>query len=113
MSIPTAIKNAAAKTLDKFCKEKTAATHGRIEVIFKWRGATLTLLERKLWALEPSGWVEITVAQFRFDAAHDTWSLHYPDRNSRWHSYDDLSEAPDLQTLLDGVNEDPTGIFWG
>jgi hypothetical protein len=113
MTIPAGIKDAATKILDKFCKEKTAATLGRIEVICKWRGVTLTLLERKPWALEPSGWVEITVAQFRFDAANDTWSLHYADRNSRWHSYDDLSEASDLQTLLDEVNEDPTGIFWG
>lgn len=113
MTIPTGTKNEATRILDEFCKEKTAVTQERIVVIYKWRGATVTLLEKKPWALEPSGWVEITVAQLRYDAANDTWSLHYADRNSRWHSYDDLSEAPDLQTLLDEVNEDPTGIFWG
>lgn len=113
MPMDPALRNETAECLDAYCRKKTQATQGRIEVISKWRGATVTLFERKPWPLDPTGWVEISVAQFRYDAPRATWSLFCADRNSRWHPYDDLTSAKDLESLLAEVDEDPTGIFWG
>lgn len=113
MPIDAATKTQTAKILDEYCRKRTLAARGRMEVIAKWRGATVTLSERKPWALDPSGWVEITVAQFRHDPSKGDWSLYCADRNSRWHAYDDLPSAKDIETLLEEVDEDPTGIFWG
>ncbi|HLO68942.1 MAG TPA: DUF3024 domain-containing protein [Holophaga sp.] len=113
MPIHPDFKRATNKVLEEYCRKKTSATGGRIEVKFSWRGASVTLAERKPWVLEPSGWIEIAVAQFRYSSPDAEWTLYWADRNSRWHPYDDLSSAPDLGTLLAEVDEDPTGIFWG
>lgn len=111
MLIHPDLKRATNKVLEDYCRNKTLAMGGRIDVKFSWRGASVTLAERKPWVLEPSGWVEIAVAQFRY--ADAGWKLHWADQNSRWHPYDDLSSAPNLGTLLAEVDQDPTGIFWG
>jgi hypothetical protein len=41
------------------------------------------------------------------------WSLYWPDRNDRFHLYDDVEPTPRISRLLDEVAADPTGIFWG
>jgi hypothetical protein len=53
------------------------------------------------------------VAQFRFDAKGNTWTLYCVDRSERWQIYFDLEPSPKLDDLLREVDEDPTGIFWG
>jgi hypothetical protein len=58
-------------------------------------------------------WVNIVVAQFRFDPETGKWTLYWADRNSRWHVYEDVPPNKNLDVLLREVDNDPTGIFWG
>jgi Protein of unknown function (DUF3024) len=53
------------------------------------------------------------VAQLRYDPADHHWRLYCADRNSRWHYYDMAEPTPHLDELLNEIDEDPTGIFWG
>jgi Protein of unknown function (DUF3024) len=39
--------------------------------------------------------------------------LYWRDRNLRFHSYDLLAPSNRVDDLLDEINRDPTGIFWG
>jgi len=41
------------------------------------------------------------------------WYLYWMDRNSRWHEYLGIEPSSNLDRLLEEVEEDPTGIFWG
>ena len=42
------------------------------------------------------------------------WRMNFgSDQNSRWHPYDDCSPSSSFSRLLDEVDRDPTGIFWG
>ncbi|HEY7139443.1 MAG TPA: DUF3024 domain-containing protein [Methylomirabilota bacterium] len=34
-------------------------------------------------------------------------------RDRRWHAYQALPAGPSLALLLEEVDRDPTGIFWG
>jgi len=43
----------------------------------------------------------------------ERWTLYWRDRNQRWHKYDLIAPSPDILTLLDEVDRDPTCIFWG
>ncbi len=100
--------------LEALCARRAPVhVQDRVKVACTWRGDTVTLLE---WRPSFGGgdpWVDIAVAQFRFNAAKGTWTLYCADRNSRWHVYDDTSPTEDFQSLLAEVDEDPTGIFWG
>ena len=60
-----------------------------------------------------SEWSRTPVAQLRYD--HDTkrWMLYWADRNGRWHAYADFEPNRHVQALLDEIDQDPTGIFWG
>lgn len=58
-------------------------------------------------------WASQGIARFRYVAKHSRWSLYWRDRNQRWHKYDLVGSTPDVLPLLDEVDRDPTGIFWG
>jgi len=87
----------------------------QINIGFKIRGETVTILERRppLRGTGRKEWTEIAVAQFRRDSEAGPWRLYCADRNSRWHAYARVQPAKTLTTLLAEVDRDPTGIFWG
>jgi Protein of unknown function (DUF3024) len=56
------------------------------------------------------------IAQLRYIPPHlpgGRWRLYWPDRNRRWHLMDDVAPAATPEPLLDELDADPTGIFWG
>ncbi|GAA4842815.1 DUF3024 domain-containing protein [Actinomycetospora corticicola] len=58
-------------------------------------------------------WSTAPIAQLRYDAADARWVLLWPDSGGRWHRYPDETKASSPAPLLDIVDADPTGIFWG
>jgi hypothetical protein len=58
-------------------------------------------------------WTRSPVAQLRYTMASQAWTLYWPDRNLRWHTYQHLPPKRPIEELLDEIDRDPTGIFWG
>jgi hypothetical protein len=58
-------------------------------------------------------WLDMNIAQFRYNESEGTWTLYYSDRNEKWHIYMDIDSSNDLSDLLQEVDDDPTGIFFG
>ena len=85
----------------------------RVELV-ESRGA-ITIYERRPPWREGYGdeWSSLGVARFRYTTKTGTWELFWRDRNEKWHRYDLLSPTADIRVLLDEVDRDPTGIFWG
>lgn len=77
------------------------------------RGNSVTVFEYQRGFDDPSAWMKIPVAQFRFDPGTGLWSLYWQDRNRKWRVYEDAPPAKSLGTLLAEVDRDPTCIFWG
>ena len=114
--MPSDVRSRAEIQLRRYCDERVPE-HARhqVRIEFEMRGATATIVERRTpW--RPVGpdepWTRSPVARFRFDVAAGQWSLAWRDRNSRWHPYDRVQPG-DLGALLEEVDRDPTGIFWG
>jgi hypothetical protein len=59
------------------------------------------------------GWSRREVARLRYTTSTGVWTLYWPDRNSRFHRYDDLAPTPTLDRLLAEIEADPICIFWG
>ncbi len=53
------------------------------------------------------------VAQLRYDEGRAAWSLFCSDSNGRWWEYDELGPTKEVGPLLNEIDADPTGIFWG
>jgi hypothetical protein len=60
-----------------------------------------------------SQWIRQEVARLRYTGSTGTWRLYWPDRNGKFHAYDDVTPTAKVQRLLDEIDADPMGIFWG
>ena len=116
MAIPEIVRRHAERRLTAYCEARVPkAVRHQVRLSANFRGNTATIYEeRPPFSSSPGApWVHITVAQFRYDPAAALWTLYWADRNSRWHVYHDIEPSTDIQALLDEVEADPTGIFWG
>jgi Protein of unknown function (DUF3024) len=75
----------------------------------------VTIVERRAPWREDYGpeWSVQGVARFRYVRTTGLWTLYWPDQNGRWHRYDGAAPSRSVRELLDEVDRDPTGIFWG
>jgi Protein of unknown function (DUF3024) len=77
------------------------------------RGKNVSIYDcRPPWSPELTEWSRVPIAQLRYDADHNHWTLYWADRNSRWHRYERL-EPGTVDELLAEIDNDPTCIFWG
>ena len=72
--------------------------------------STATLIESSYL---PGRWLSVPLAQLRFDHAADTWTLYSATVDGEWQVYTDTYPTNHVGSLLDEVDRDPTGIFWG
>ena len=114
MPIPETLRASVDKDLAAFCDRKFPLhVRDRVWATYKWRGDSVTLFEWRPLFDRPQESVDIKVAQFRYEAVRGFWSLFCADRNGKWHRYDAFPSSKRISDLLEEVNEDPTGIFWG
>lgn len=110
------VPDTALAAVRRYCDDKIPAQHrDQLRVECSARGNSITIFEcRPPWHpdLGPD-WTRQPVAQLRYNPADHHWQLYCADRNSRWHYYDMVEPTPQLSQLLDEIDEDPTGIFWG
>jgi hypothetical protein len=104
----------AESKLKAFCDRRIPAQlRKEVRLGWKFRGNAVTLFESRPSFPDRATWVNIPIAQFRFDEQEKTWELYQADRNGRWHWYINVVATPDFDALLAEVDADPTGIFWG
>ncbi|HIG52870.1 MAG TPA: DUF3024 domain-containing protein [Candidatus Latescibacteria bacterium] len=112
-ALPPLTRQAIDAHLNRYCEERVPEhVRGKIRLLFKVRGLSVTLFEsRSLWN-DPTQWVDGKIAQFRYDLETGTWALYCADRNGRWQRYDPQAPSKDFDDLLQEIERDPTGIFW-
>jgi Protein of unknown function (DUF3024) len=78
------------------------------------RGA-VTVVERRAPWREDYGpeWSTAGIARLRCTAGRGEWTLYWRDRNARWQRYERVEPSSNITALLDEIDSDPTGIFWG
>lgn len=76
---------------------------------------TVTILEcRPPWRPDYGPeWTRFPIARLRYTTLRNEWALYWRDRNLKFHEYDLADPSAEVQDLLDEVDRDPTGIFWG
>ena len=55
----------------------------------------------------------MVVAKFVHVGTHREWRLYCQHRDLKWHAYRALPVSSSFAKLLEEVDADPTGIFWG
>lgn len=58
-------------------------------------------------------WLSVPMAKLRYDEPADTWTLFSATVDGDWQVYADAYPTNHVGPLLDEIDRDPTGIFWG
>lgn len=101
--------------IERYCqKESPPQFHDELRVEHHIRGKSVTLCEtRPPWDGQ-GDWTHFDIAQLRYRADSADWSLHWSDRNSRWHPYEAGNvQCGSVAILLMEIDADPTCIFRG
>lgn len=57
-------------------------------------------------------WTRQEIARLRYTKSTGVWTLYWPDRNTKFHRYEDLDPTPSIDRLLSEIDADPICIFW-
>jgi hypothetical protein len=88
---------------------------GQIRYEVDIAGQAVTMYEcRPPWRPEYGPeWTRFPIVRFRYTKTRREWTTYWRDRNSKFHRYDPIPPSLDLQDLIDAVETDRSGIFWG
>ena len=102
------------KRLSAYCEGRVPAhVRDKVRLGFRIRGNEIVLFEERPAFQKPHNWQELPVAKFRYIATQRIWRLYCQHRDLRWHEYQARPTARSFDALLEEVDADPTGIFWG
>jgi hypothetical protein len=116
MSASRDVLETAAERVAAFCeKQSPAESRDSYRIEHSVRGASITVVElRPPWNPDwGSEWTSTKVAQLRYDERARVWTLYSAGSDDRWHAYEFAAPARDVTPLLEAIEEDRTGIFWG
>jgi hypothetical protein len=87
----------------------------QMRISYSERAGRITLSARRAPVFPElgTGWTTEPIAQLRLLPDEERWILLWPDSGGRWHRYPDETKASTPAPLLDIIDADPTGIFWG
>ena len=114
MALSETVRHKVESLLRSFCEKRVPLeVRDQVRLTYAFRGTSVTLYEDRVGWKDPTKWTHMPIAQFRFNGKKAQWSLYCADRNSRWHEYLDIDPTSRLDVLLQEVDKDPTGIFFG
>lgn len=103
------------RRVERFCAAMWPAEYAdQARAEYHVRGRSVTLCETRPPWNGIGEWTHLPIAQLRYRAGRGDWTLHWADRNSRWHEYHQGNVfSGSMAALLAEVDEDPTFIFKG
>lgn len=106
----------AVAKVERFCRQRVppeALYQVRLEVEVNRKA--ITIVERRApWRPDYGpAWSRFPIARFRYTTTTGLWTLYWRDRNLKFHRYDLLEPTASLDEILDEIDRDKTGIFWG
>ncbi|TCP57097.1 DUF3024 family protein [Tamaricihabitans halophyticus] len=111
----TRIPELVMKQVERWCTNRVPdRLREELRVTCKRRGNSITIVEQRAPATAELGedWSEQKVAQLRL-AEDGNWSLHWADRNGRWRNLSGGPRDETIAPLLDEIDRNPDGVFWG
>ena len=83
----------------------------RLEVTVK--GKRVSIHEhRPVWRGTPTDWTSTPIAQLRYEE-DGLWTLYVGDARGKWTQYFELEARQPIDLIINELDTDPTGIFWG
>lgn len=85
----------------------------QVDLDYSVERQSIVIFERRADWMLPEDWVESPVAKATYVRTQDVWRLYWLRSDLQWHGYDPAPEFESLDVLLEVVDKDPLGCFWG
>jgi len=113
MGMPEFTKKLVETRMEKLCRTQRFKLTGNFKrLAFRIREDRVTLFEEKPLPTDKRLLVDKPIAQFRYNTASNTWTLYCMDAYYAWNIYMHLDSTLNFDSLLNEVEQDPTGLFW-
>ncbi len=116
MALPDEVAADAVPRVATYCASRVPSELAdQIRIEHRTRGNTITIYElRPPWRedLGPE-WTSSRVCTLQWDPDTELWRIYARDRNDSRLDYPYAEPAASVANLLDELDRDPTGIFWG
>ena len=97
-----------------YCENKVPPhLRHQIKIEFRIRENEVILVESRPHWQGRGEWLSMNVARFTKDGEAAAWNLYWADRNSIWRKYSPLPSHRSIEKLLQEVEKNETGAFWG
>ncbi len=114
MAINEFTKKRVELLLDNYCKNKVPMhLRDQIKLSYEIRGNNVTLYEERPHFQDPLEWTKSVVAQFRYNPNEEIWAIYWKRYTGKWYKYDDAEPNLNLEVLIEIVDRDQLGLFWG
>lgn len=102
------------KLFTAYCEQKVPAhLRDQIRIEYRIRDFAVSLFESRPLLQGSGEWISTKVARFQKDPQTETWRLFWADRDSQWQPYAPLPIHRDIEKLLQVVEKNETGLFFG
>lgn len=102
------------KLFGGFCDKRVPGyLRNRIRVEYRIRNAEVELFESRPLHDDPETWISTPIARFKKSPSSNKWILYQADRNTQWMRYLPCEPHRDIEALLQVVERDAIGSFWG
>lgn len=113
MALPELVRKSAEKQLSRYCARKVPeCVRHRLRLSYEIDGDVITLTAVRAEPHQSGQWQRVPVAQFRYVADLQQWTMHYTDARKRWFFYQNASPTLHLGKLLQHLDADPLRLFW-
>ncbi len=84
-----------------------------LDISFKISGQSLEVFEiRPRWD-DPSIKLEGSIAKATYVKKSKSWKLYWKRADMKWHWYEPFGQSESLEEVIDAIDQDQYGCFWG
>ena len=114
MAFPNTLQLAFENKLKAFCENRIPIeVRDKVKLNYEIKGNKITIIEERPRWIGDGPWTKCPIAQIRYDETSKYLTIFWNDRNSKWHLYTEYKPHKLLDNILNEIDNDPTGIFWG
>ncbi|PLX94898.1 MAG: hypothetical protein C0619_02070 [Desulfuromonas sp.] len=114
MALPQLLHKRAERLLDEYCRTRVPSwLKEELRLEFTIESETATVFQERRRCQGSCEWFRFPLAQFRYSEELNQWSLHHYDEQQQWRLYLNVNPSLDLNKLIQAVDADPMGFFWG
>ncbi|GGE13004.1 DUF3024 domain-containing protein [Sphingobacterium cellulitidis] len=110
---PISIVEVQLKNFINSKRPKDEEVRKQLDFGYSWDEQTVLLFEIRPQWNDPKNIINLPFAKLRFMKASKIWKLYWMRGSGKWEAYQPKSESTNLQLLLNEIDHDEYGCFFG